>query len=324
MERPGNRGSNGIGLVGVKTETSEARKILEEAEALMNLESAATRVDPKLQDFSELYQVLDGRGYDSGTRFGMLGTALRRRIETLARIEGDAKYLFKFAFGVEPPEKLRVKRRPYSIQFETDRRGCEYVCSVLKLDGGYNSSDGLCFSPDNVSPKAHDSIGGTVTLVRAYTDVPLSARDHAKQEWWELNEITERHEEVHAFQNLMLGAGYMTFQSPLARSFLKEESATCISLSERRLASLHRPLLHSGLYFDHKVPYQDFDALASKITGGDESTAAELVDLRRKNAYAVSSIYNRVSIRRAKLVGWAFLLLDFQKAYHTLDAIPSR
>ncbi|MBI3413031.1 MAG: hypothetical protein HY051_03060 [Candidatus Aenigmarchaeota archaeon] len=284
-----------------REEAVAAKQLLQEAKILMGLEGVAQRMRGTT-DFGELNEFVQlsepGVIENRRPRFRKLGKITRERIESISELRADA-VLFTRMFGYRIPKNTKVSKRPYSMQFALPDAAYRDLCTYIPGLAHCADVDGFCMRP---------LVGGSIILVRKPSYTKL-----------------ERHEEVHAFQNLMEDAKYQPFiNGALHQDLLSEEAAECIAEAEHRFEpARERVLLHTSFYSRYEVPGQDFNALARRIHERYPSLSENLIHQRQKNEEALLQAYDKSDRELKKLIGWTLHLLEFPTADRVLGSIPS-
>ena len=330
----------------------EARALLEEAKALMGLEETSRVTGSKFFVFTNMDEF-------ASTKISTLPEKRRGRFINLERnlkwtilkvSEVSEMYdnaLFISTFGAKTPTDLDIVRRPYSIQFSMGQESYRELCGFLGLKKGYADSSGVCLASERLTPAARQMIDGSVTLVKkkifptlnkpeqyaSQTDlIPIidtTGNFYTKQgDMLErlpanyvnsVNSVTERHEEVHAYQNCMFRARYLRHNFNIEQSLLDEEAAECIAKAEHKTRPKKPALMHTSYYDDMGVPYGNFTELAIQMRNVHE--AEKLMDQRKRNAEALERAYEIPDNSFRKAIGWTLHLLNFYRVDKMLPVI---
>ncbi|MBI2085691.1 MAG: hypothetical protein HYT71_04220 [Candidatus Aenigmarchaeota archaeon] len=334
----------------------EIRQIMKEAEILMGLEYVARRIDPHKPDTKDLDNFISSASSDISPYHRRLllrmGRKLKERVDSLNKLDADNAGIFRSTFGQEPPQTLRVKRRPYSIQFEMDDIDYETMCRSLGLQEGHTKTQGVCLNPQDVRKKVRETVGGSVILTRANYS-PHIDEETKKQlgsvafpimdtegtfyvpgakglkkfsVTWEREEdpVLDRHEEVHAFQNIILAAGYPYLNGDLEQSLFDEEQAQHLAETDNNVHRKRQLLLHTGYYAELNVPEGEFGNVAHKYYKPDRvpGMASRIIKQRDKNEIALKELQKTANAKLKYLVDWAMSSINFYEADRTLQIMP--
>ncbi len=318
-------------------EALQIRNILEEAKALMELEAMAQSFGSGACDAGEFHGFVDSAaaGLSKGGRFRILGSTVYGRINSVHGFSETGAELFAKIFPQQvlydvpsdESRKIETRRRPYSVQISMDGEQYYCACNALKIKKGFTSSNGLCLYPDSLKPDVRDKLGGSVFFARTdyfpvYQGSLFQQNEPGKLAFMQrsASAVTERHEEVHAWQNLMRNAGYLHFNGALEQDLLDEESASCISSVENCSQLQGEPLLHTNLYAENDITWGNFVELAAYIR---TKNPQRVIEQRKMNANALVRAYEKNDPKLGRLVGWALHLMDFYRANRALKIIPA-
>lgn len=252
------------------------------------------------------------------------------------------KRLFRSVFNQEPPQGLRVKRRPYSVQFEMDGEDFEQLCVSRGMKRGYADSQGICLDPEEIAPSMRERLGGSVILTRAYYEPRLIPRVEAQLADMVIpraltrgnfhirvvkhervgDPVLDRHEELHAAQNLAIAAGYPSLNGGLEQNLLDEEQAEYVAEMDNGVKPERDLLSHTNYYLDFGVAEGAFAALARKYYNR-VGEAFMAVQQRAKNEAALARLRSETDGRLGRVVGWALPFMDFYRADKILSLVPA-
>ncbi|MFH0890271.1 MAG: hypothetical protein V1836_04000 [Candidatus Aenigmatarchaeota archaeon] len=319
-------------------EALKIRHILDDAKALMELETMAQRLGNRHCDAVAFHGFVNSTAarLKDGGRFRNLGAIAYDRINSVSEFEETGAELLAKIFPQEilrdmpfndESQKIETQRRPYSLQFSMSGEQFYYTCAALDFKKGFASSNGLCLSPYDIKPEVRRALSGSIFFAR--TDYfPVY-----QGEWFREGEprkpaaiqisasaVTERHEEIHTWQTLMRNAGYLHFNNTLEQDLLDEESAECIAEVENDSRRPRKFLLHTSLYVEYDIDKENFVELTRYV---HPDNPQRVIGQRKMNANALGQVYGKNDPRLNRLVGWALHLMDFYRANRTLRIIPA-
>ena len=232
-------------------------------------------------------------------------------IKTIAGMDTDGFVMKGEIPAGESIGRLLITKMPYGIEFTMEDGAYKHMCKSLGFAPVYGCyTDGMCTLLDNRST-THKKIKGSLILMKAYqVDGTTEIAP---------NPITKRHEELHAYQNVMKRAFYAHPNIELEQDLLNEEAAICISTNELGSNGTRPLLTHTRHYLDLGIPHGDFEMLANRVYP-DGNKAQKLIDQRKRNEYALASAYAGTD---KLLVGWTLHLLNFWGANKVLETVPA-
>ncbi|MBI4176751.1 MAG: hypothetical protein HY516_00125 [Candidatus Aenigmarchaeota archaeon] len=337
-------------------------RVLEEAHAFMGLEAVARKINPEKPDLGELDEFVLRTSIDLvpyvRSLFFTLGERLKRRVESVHRLDHSDEKIFRLVFGLTPPSKFRLKRGPYSLQFDLEDADYRTLSASMGLGKGYADTQGVCLNPGRIQKRIRDAVGGSVILAKASyvaefdqetekqlirTAYPLmdtegnfyvrgsNGFNRLNVRWKRCDDpVLDRHEQVHAFQNLVAQAGYPNFNGSLEHSLFEEEQAQHIAEMDNDAKPNRRPLLHTGYYSELNVPEGKFAKVARRYhdlraSPGTSPHRAALVVIRQRsrNETALAHLRGSADPQLSYLVDWALPTINFYTADRVLQKMAA-
>ncbi len=331
-------------------EESSLKNLLVEAETLMALDDAASRIVPTSPNFAEIDRVVAKamvtlRSRLLRVKFVDAATELKRRASFVSDLRMDGEDLFRKTFGCAAPAQLAVDRRPYSLQFEMGDEDYMDLCVKLGMRTSYQDTDGLCFGSGMTRGPIARGLNGGVVMIKARPYVPSGAPAHKtdspgyggeafargglKPEKLPAvyrntpNPLLKRHEEVHTFQGILETVGYPQVNEWMEQDLIDEETAERVAAVNNKSPEEWVPMLHTSLYCENDVMWGDFPALARRVYETDQTRAEAVIRQRALNQDALGVFYRIADARLQQLSGWVVYAVNFFALPPTLAAVKS-